>query len=184
MSELDEFLAGDRPDDVVLFLSDAFLEADSALYDMGTETDEGVVLVVEGEKGRRAFQAGTGMEAMQFAKTAMGTDGEIAPDLSGGVCPAAEGADGAGHEAGTADAGPADRETETDDAVADHRTEFIFAFAEAENPEVGGLYAEGDVVHAYVACSCGATYSDKWVADPEFELDASAPAAGDGDAAE
>ena len=25
------------------------------------------------------------------------------------------------------------------------------------------LYAEGDVIHAYAACDCGTTYSDRWV---------------------
>lgn len=138
MSELDEFLAGERLEDVVIFLSDAFLEADSALYDMGTETDDGVVLVVAGDKGRQAFQAGTGMEAMQFAKTAMGAEGTIDPELSGGVCPDA-------------------------DEGEDHDVEFVFAFAEEENPEVGGLYEEGDVVHAYAHCACGENYSHKWV---------------------
>jgi hypothetical protein len=28
---------------------------------------------------------------------------------------------------------------------------------------VGDIYAEGDVIHGYVSCSCGTAYSDKWV---------------------
>lgn len=43
----------------------------------------------------------------------------------------------------------------------------MFAFAEEQNGEVGGLYAEGEVIHAYVACTCGQRYSDKWVADEQ-----------------
>jgi len=71
----------------------------------------------------------------------------IESTLAGGVCP---------------DAGDPDAEATTDD----HHIEFGFAFAEAENQEVGGLYAEGDVIHAYAHCSCGTDFSQKWVADP------------------
>ncbi len=140
MDTLEAFLAGDRLDDVVLFISDAYLEDDSRLRSVGTETDGGVRLVLDGEKGRSAFQAGTGMDAMAFAKEAMGNDGSIARTLDGGECPFA------------------DAEPETD-----HTVRFVFAFAEAQNEEVGGIYAEGDVVHAYAHCACGESYSDRWV---------------------
>ncbi|GAB6879636.1 DUF5807 family protein [Halorubrum gandharaense] len=140
MSKLDEFLAGDRLDDVVLFISDAYLDDDSRLWNVGTETAGGVRLVLDGETGRSAFQAGTGMGAMEFAKEAMGTEGEITRGLDGGDCPFAD--------------------ERPDDP---HDIRFVFAFAEAENPEVGGLYAEGDVVHAYAHCTCGGSYSHKWV---------------------
>ena len=140
MSKLDEFLAGDRLDDVVLFISDAYLDDDSRLWNVGTETAGGVRLVLDGETGRSAFQAGTGMGAMEFAKEAMGAEGEIARGLDGGECPFAD-----------------ERPDE------DHDIRFVFAFAEAQNEEVGGLYAEGDVVHAYAHCTCGGSYSHKWV---------------------
>ncbi|MFB6096310.1 MAG: DUF5807 family protein [Haloferacaceae archaeon] len=141
MSKLDEFLAGERLEDVALFLSEAFLDADSRLRKIGEEVDDGVVVVVDGEKGRQAFAAGTSMGAMEFAQTAMDTEGEIDRDLGGGECPTANPAD--------------DPEN--------HRTEFVFAFAEAQNEEVGGLYAEGDVLHAYAHCECGTAYSDRWL---------------------
>ncbi|WP_144925671.1 DUF5807 family protein [Halorubrum salsamenti] len=140
MSNLDEFLAGERLDDVVFYLSDAYLDDDSRLRSVGTETDGGVRLILDGETGRSAFEAGTGMGAMEFAKTAMGAEGEIAGSLDDGTCPFAEEA--------------------PDD---DHEIRFVFAFAEAQNEEVGGLYAEGDVVHAYAHCTCGESYSHKWV---------------------
>ena len=133
-SDLDAFLAGDRLDHVVLFLTDDFLDDEGTIADYGTPVDGGVVLVVPGEKGRRLFSAGTGMDAMEFAKQAMGTEGDIDRDLKGGTCP---------------DCG---------EGVA-----YVLAFAEAQNEEVGGIYAEGDVIHAYVSCSCGESYSDKWV---------------------
>ncbi|OYR53864.1 DUF5807 family protein [Halorubrum halodurans] len=139
MSKLETFLAGDRLDDVVFYLSDAYLDDDSRLREVGTETDDGVRLVLDGETGRSAFQAGTGMGAMEFAKEAMANEGAIARSLDDGECPVAE----------------ADDE--------DHDVRFVFAFAEGENPEVGGLYAEGDVVHAYAHCTCGESYSHKWV---------------------
>lgn len=140
MSDLDEFLAGDRLDDVVFYLDDDSLDDDSRLRSIGTETDDGVRLVLDGETGRSAFQAGTGTGAMEFAKQAMGTEGEIARSLDDGNCPFA-----------------ADR---PDD---DHAVQFVLAFAEAQNEEVGGRYAEGDVVHAYAHCACGENYSHKWV---------------------
>jgi hypothetical protein len=142
MSTLSEFLAGERPADVALFLADDYLDEDGTIASHGEAVDGGVVLVADGERGRNIFSAGTGMDAMQFAKGAMGTEGDIAADLSGGVCPASESADA------------------SDDA---HAVQFVFAFAEEQNEEVGGLYAEGDVIHAYAHCDCGESFSHKWV---------------------
>lgn len=141
MSKLDAFLAGERLDDVAIFVSDASLEGADRFAELGESVDGGVVIVVPGEKGRQAFSAGTGMDAMAFAKEAMGTEGTIGPRLDTGVCPAADG---------------------TESIEADHELEFLFAFAEEKNEEVGGLYAEGDVIHAYAQCSCGESYSHKW----------------------
>lgn len=139
MSELDEFLAGERLDDVAIYVSGGYLDADGRLAELGEQIDDGVVLVVPGEQGRRAFAAGVGMEAMEFAQGAMGREGQIGPYLATGRCPAGE---------------------SDDDA---HRIKFTFAFAEGRNEAVGGLYAKGDVLHAYARCSCGEDYSDKWV---------------------
>ena len=47
----------------------------------------------------------------------------------------------------------------------EHAPRFVFAFAEEQNEEVGEIYAEGDVIHAYAVCECGAAYSDRWVVD-------------------
>ena len=160
MSKLQEFLDGERPEDVALYLSGSFLDADSRLWNVGEETDDGVVLVVDGETGRNAFAAGTGMEAMEFAQTAMDTDGDVHEDLSGGTCPEADGDNQSdGDSAGAAEGGDGDAND------AGHEAEFVFAFAEEQNEEVGGLYAEGPVVHAYAQCECGTAYSDRWVID-------------------
>lgn len=136
--DLDAFLAGEQLDHVALFLTDDYLDDGGQLADHGTDVPGGVVLVVPGEEGRRLFSAGTGMDAMEFAKEAMGMDGDIDRDLTGGTCP---------------DCG--------DDAA------FILAFAEAQNKEVGGIYAEGDVIHAYAACPDGTAFSDRWVVGEE-----------------
>jgi hypothetical protein len=142
MSKLQEFLAGDRPDDIALYLSESFLDADSRLRNVGPETGNGVVVVVDGETGRRAFAAGTDMEAMEFAQSATQTEGDIDGNLNGGNCPEADEGD-----------------------ASEHQTEFVFAFAEEQKEDVGGLYAEGAVVHAYAQCECGVSYSDKWVVE-------------------
>ncbi|MFW6382849.1 MAG: DUF5807 family protein, partial [Haloferacaceae archaeon] len=68
------------------------------------------------------------------------TEGLIDADLTGGTCP--EEASGG-----------------------EHTPRFVFAFAEERNEEVGGIYAEGDVIHAYAHCECGTSYSDKWVVE-------------------
>ena len=138
MNKLEEFLAGERLDHVALFLADEYLDDGGTIADHGEPVDGGVVLVVPGDDGRRMFAAGTGMEAMQFARGAMDTDGDIADELNAGTCP---------------DAGDGE----------DHRVQFVFAFAEAQNEEVGGRYAEGDVLHAYAKCACGTAYSDRWL---------------------
>ncbi|MFB6159994.1 MAG: DUF5807 family protein [Haloferacaceae archaeon] len=134
------FLAGARPDDVAIYLSDEALSGGDAdaLAEHGTRRDGGVLLVLPGERGRSAFAAGTGTDAMAFAREAMDAEGRIAPDLTGGDCPDADGGD--------------------------HDVRFLLAFAEERNEEVGGRYAEGDVIHAYAQCSCGRAYSDRWVA--------------------
>lgn len=148
MSKLDEFLAGDRHDDVALFLTHEYLDSDGKLSRLGEEVEDGYVLVVNGDDGRSAFSAGTGMDAMEFSRTAMEEKGHVDRDLGGGEC-------------------PEDDDAENEDEA--HRTEFIFAFSEAENEEVGGLYARGEVIHAYAHCACGANYSDKWVVGEETE---------------
>lgn len=159
---LDEFLAGDRPDEVAFFLADDELDDESAaaLVPRGTSVDGGLVLVLPGDRGRSAFAAGTGTDAMTFAGEAMEAEGEIAPGLDGGTCPNATGhADGTG--AGGKDEDGDQAEEKNDD---DHALRYLLAFAEERNEDVGGIYAEGDVIHAYARCTCGTAYSDKWVA--------------------
>ena len=147
-----EFLAGDRPDDVVLFLSDRTVDDPGPLLEYGERVDDGVVLVMDGETGRSVFQSATEMDAMAFAGKAMRTDGVIHPDLTGGDCPKA------GPDEDDADG------TDEEDFDGPHYARFVFAFAEEENPDVGGRYADGDVIHAYAHCSCGAAYSQNWTA--------------------
>lgn len=141
-SDREAFLAGDRPDEVAFFLHEDAVSGIEALAEKGERTENGVLLVVPGETGRSSFQSATGIDPMSFAQEAMATDGEVAEELSGGVCPASE----------------------TDEMNAPgHDARLLFAFAEEQNEEVGDLYAEGDVIHAYVACECGQRYSQKWV---------------------
>jgi len=142
MSDLEAFLAGDRAEDVAIFFSEGFVDEAGKLTDYGESVDDGVVVVVDGERGRDAFHAATGNDAMTFAQRAMGQTGTIAPDLTGGDCPSVEG----------------------NETQADHDTTFVFAFSEEQNEEVDGIYAEGDVIHAYAQCACGTAYSHRWVA--------------------
>ncbi|MDY6818428.1 MAG: DUF5807 family protein [Halobacteriales archaeon] len=138
-SDLTAFLAGERPDDVAFFLADDVLSSPESLAEYAVEG--GVLLVVDGERGRNLFSELTGTDAMGFAQTAMGRTGSIDDDLTGGDCPD----------------GPGDA----------HEVRIIFAFAEEQNDEVGGIYAEGDVIHAYAHCACGAAYSDRWIVGEE-----------------
>lgn len=132
------FLAGDRPDDVHIYIDEGSVSNLEALEPHGERVDGGIALVMDGEQARAVFQQATGIDPMALAQEAMGTDGEVDADCIGATCPAGDGEE--------------------------HFPKFIFAFAEEQNEEVGGLYAEGDVIHAYVACECGERYSDKWVA--------------------
>ncbi|AGB15202.1 hypothetical protein Halru_0569 [Halovivax ruber XH-70] len=143
-TDREAFLAGDRPDDVAIYIEDDAIDDETKLEDYGDRVADGTLLVVEGEQGRNAFRAATGLDAMAFAKEAMGTEGEIAETLTDATCP--EHGDG----------------NDDDDT---HDLKFIFAFSEEQNEDVGGLYAEGDVVHAYARCTCGEAYSDKWVVE-------------------
>jgi hypothetical protein len=139
MSERREaFLAGELPEDVALYLSDSFVDDPGALGDHGELVEGGVLLVVDGDAGRSVFRTATGSEAMTFTKEAMDRESPVDRGLTGGTCP---------------DAGNG----------GDHEALFLFAFAEEQHEEVGGIYAEGDVMHAYARCDCGASYSDRWV---------------------
>ncbi len=144
MSKREEFLAGERVEDIAFFLHEDAVGNLDALSGYAEEVEDGVVLVLDGDQGRSAFQSATGLDPMALAKRAMGTDGQISRDLTGGVCPNADG-----------------------EPEEDHTAKFVFAFAEEQNEEVGGLYAEGDVVHAYAVCTCGEAYSEKWVVGAE-----------------
>ncbi|SDJ18553.1 hypothetical protein SAMN05216226_10127 [Halovenus aranensis] len=132
-----EFIAGQRPEDVHIYIDADAVSNIDALTEHGERTEDGIVLVMDGEQARGVFQSATGIDPMALAQEAMDTDGSVTADCTDGTCPA-------------------------DDS---HTAKFIFSFAEAQNDDVGGLYAEGDVIHAYAACECGERYSDKWVAD-------------------
>lgn len=133
-SDRDEFLAGERPRDVHIFLHEDSVSDVGALESHGERVEDGIVLVMDGETARGVFQSATGIDPMALAQEAMGTDGVVDPDCADGVCPEGD----------------------------EHIPKFIFSFAEEENEEVGGIYADGPVIHSYVACECGARYSDKW----------------------
>ena len=144
-SRIDSFLAGERPDDVAIYLPDETVDSPESLLETGVAEPApgGVYVVVEGDRGRSMFESVTGIEVMPFASSAMGTPGRIDRDLAGGACPnAIEGP----HE---------------------HDVQFVFAFAEEQNEAVGDIYAEGDVIHAYALCRCGERYGEKWVVDVE-----------------
>jgi hypothetical protein len=136
----EQFLAGERPDDVLLYFDERAVSGMDRLAKVGESVDGGVVLVLPGEEGRSAFQRAVGVDPMTLAQSAMGSESEIDRGCTGGVCPDSE-QDG------------------------DHFARFVFAFAEEQNEDVGGLYAEGDVIHAYARCDCDTTYSEKWVAE-------------------
>lgn len=141
MEDVEAFLAGNRPDHVVAYLSEEILEGASKLAEQpyAEARGDGVVLIVPGEVGRSKLESAVGVDPMALAREAMGTEGEIDRDLAGGSCPAA--ADGEPHD-----------------------LQLLFAFAEEQNEDLDGPYAEGDVIHAYGRCGCGETYSEKWVA--------------------
>jgi hypothetical protein len=126
----------------LIYLADDAVSNPGALETHGERADGGTVLVLPGDRARDVFGRAAGIDPMALAREAMDTEGEVWRDCTGGVCPARE-EDGGGSA---------------------HRARLVFAFAEAQNEDVGGLYAEGSVIHAYVACACGERYSEKWVA--------------------
>jgi len=142
MSKHTEFLAGERLEDVLFFLHEDAVSNPGALAAYADPVGDGLVLVLSGDDGRNAFQSATGIDPMGLAQDAMKTDGVVHDDLTDANCPVAE-----------------------EEPAENHTTKFVFAFAEGQNEEVGGVYAEGDVIHAYAVCACGERYSDKWVVE-------------------
>lgn len=139
MSDIEEFLAGERPEDVAIYVADSVVDDPGALADHGERRGDGLVLVLDGEQGRSVFQTATGVDPLAFARNASGVEGTIRRDLTGGTCP-------------------------DDDGTDDHEVRFMFCFSETQKDDVEGRYAEGDVVHAYAQCSCGTAYSERWLA--------------------
>lgn len=133
----EEFLAGQRPEDVHIYLHEGVVQNPEALEEYGERVEDGVVLVLEGDEARGLFQRTVGVDPMALAKEAMGTDGDIGRNCATGTCP----------------------------TCSESEPKFVFAFAESQNEEVGGLYAEGPVIHAYASCECGERYSAKWVVE-------------------
>jgi len=141
-TDREAFLAGQRPDDIHIYLHDESVSDPDALADYGDHVEDGIVLVLDGAQARTVFQRATGIDPMGLAREAMDTEGAVARDCADATCPVG------GHSE-------------------EHHPRFIFAFAEAQNEDAGGLYAQGPVIHAYVACTCGERYSDRWVVDAE-----------------
>ena len=152
MTDRDEFLAGERPGDVAMFLADDHLRNAEALADLAERVDGGYVLVVDGERGRRLFPKLAGGAPMEFAQEATKREGSVDRDLTGGVCPERAGGE---------------EDDPEGDAADDHAVRFVFAFAQEQTDDVGGPYEEGDVIHAYARCACGTAYSDRWVVGEE-----------------
>lgn len=140
-SRTESFLAGERPEDIAIYLPRETLSGMERLLEesFAEETEDGVMIVVDGEDGQAMFEQVTGTDAMTFAGSAMDTVGQIGGNLTTAECPNAV------------------------EGTQEHALQFVFAFAEDQNEEAGGIYAEGDVIHAYAQCSCGETYTDKWV---------------------
>ncbi|PSP74140.1 hypothetical protein BRC86_06975 [Halobacteriales archaeon QS_3_64_16] len=147
------FLAGESPEEVLVYLAESGVSDIEALADRGEEVEKGVVLVLGAERGRRVAERAIGTDPMDLASRAMDTEGEIDLEALIGACPAAlDRADSSSTEHPDIDG-------------KGHTVRYAFAFAEERNEEVGGIYAEGDVIHAYAVCDCGTAYSDRWVAD-------------------
>lgn len=136
-----EFLAGERLEDVLIYLGETAVSNFDSLADHGERVSDGLVLVLAGERGRNVFERAVGVKPMGFAGEAMDTDGTISDGCIDGECPSKH----------------------PDEPDSDHQVRFLLAFAEEQNEEVGGIYAAGDVIHAYAACTCKTMYSDRWV---------------------
>lgn len=156
------FLAGGRPDDVLVYLAAAAVSGIETLAERGERVDDGVVLVLDAQRGRRVAKRAMGTDPMTLASRAMDSVGTIDLDAVSGTCPAASGKP-EDRSRGSDGSDSGEPRSESADA-AEHALRSVFAFAEERNDEVGGIYAEGDVIHAYAVCTCGTPYSDRWVA--------------------
>ncbi|MFB6254969.1 MAG: DUF5807 family protein [Halobacteriaceae archaeon] len=138
MAAYDEFLAGNRPNDIALYFANSFLDNPENLSDYGVSVANGVILIVDGSTGRSIFNEVTGMQPMQFAQRAMQTSGSIESSLTSAECP-------------------------NSTASNNHFIKFLFAFVEEEKNNIDGIYDQGDVMHVYAFCSCDTAFSDRWV---------------------
>lgn len=154
MSSLSAFLAGEHPEAVAIYLAEGALRNAEAIADRAETVEGGYVLVLSGEHGREVFSVVSGEPPMEFAQEASRREGTVDRDLTGGDCP--------DDDANEADDG-GERET------ASHDARFVLAFVQEQTEDAGGLYEEGDVVHAYVSCDCGVAYSDRWLVGDESD---------------
>jgi len=61
-SDREQFLAGERPTDVHIYLHEDSVSDLDALEAHGERVDDGIVLVMDGEKARGVFQTATGID--------------------------------------------------------------------------------------------------------------------------
>jgi len=143
MCDQEAFLAGRCPDHVGIYHAEETLTDRGSIERFGERVAGGVMLVVEGDRGRAAFEKAIGEDPMAFARSAGDRDGRVDRDITGGSCPESVGEDG--------------------DDEGGHRAQVIFAFVQEQLDDADGIYTEGDVMHAYVRCACGVDYSEKWL---------------------
>ena len=121
-----EFLAGDRPEDVLLFIAESAVSDLGTLAQHGEQVPRGVVLVLEAERGRSAFEGATGVDPMTLASSAMGAEGDLDLDAFEGECPEATAdrdSDGEGSVERQATPRPRPRSTHLDSSSDSPRSE-------------------------------------------------------------
>jgi hypothetical protein len=141
MQSLGQFVAGNRPEHVMLFQRDGTGPLSDNAQELGHEVADGTVIVAPAVMAQEIVSEVLSPSPTEFTDRAREREGEIESFLTAGTCP---------------DAGEDDGK---------HLLEQLFAFVQPEDQSLGEMYAKGDVMHAYAQCSCQAHYSDKWVID-------------------
>ncbi|WP_254280489.1 DUF5807 family protein [Haloarcula marina] len=140
MQSHEQFIAGNRPGHIMLFQHENATSLPDDASKVAKNAAEGKMIIQPAVMARDLIDKVLVPNISQFTELSQKRQGNIEPYLTSGDCPEAN----SNHDE-------------------DHIIEQLFAFVQPKHNSLGGIYADGDVMHAYARCSCQVHYSDRWV---------------------
>lgn len=141
MQSFGRFIAGEKPKHILLYHGIGAGKLPDQAAKLAHDIEDGHVMVLPAAMAQEIADKVLIPDLSTFSERSRERGGAIESFLTAGTCP------------------------EAMDNGKGHTLEQIFAFVQPKDELLGGIYAKGDVMHAYALCSCQTYYSDRWVVD-------------------